>query len=116
MAAAKIRSGRVRKRETNPLLVREVFQLGRELADPTAVVEPADEAAVALVSCHVQELLLGYQRPKAGEVRIRVVAHDPAHDSRELAPLALRERLAVTGDGDQQGGRRPGDRLGQKLF
>src|SRR4029077_17013266 len=73
--AANIRTGRARTKETNRLFVREIFQLGGELADPTTVVEPPNETTVALVSRHVQELLLRDQRPKPGQVRICVVSH-----------------------------------------
>jgi len=89
MAAANIRTGRDRRKATKRLLVREIFQLWGELAHPATVVQAPDEATVALVSRHVQKLLLSDQRPKAGKVRICVVAHDPAHDSGEFAPLAL---------------------------
>src|ERR1700674_3746477 len=63
------------------LFVREVFKFGGELAHPTAVVEAADEPAVALVPSHVQELLLGDERAQASQVCVRAVAHDAADDS-----------------------------------
>src|SRR5665213_454251 len=115
-AATTIRIGRDRRRETRELFVREVFQLGGQLAHPATIIEAPDEATVTLISCHVEELLLRNQRSKAGKVRIRVVAHDPANNAGELAPLAFRQRLAIAGDGDEQRGSGAGDRVGQKLL
>src|SRR6266850_5397801 len=44
-AAANIRTGRDRRKETKRLLVRKIFQLGGELADPATVVKPANETS-----------------------------------------------------------------------
>src|SRR5438105_4166772 len=112
----KMRTGRDRTMRTMTSLVRQVFELGRELAHPTTIVQPSDEAAVPLVASYVQELLLCNQRPKAGQVRIRAVAHDSAYYAGQLAPLSLRERFAIAGDRHQQSGRRSGDGVGQQLF
>src|SRR5258708_39755708 len=114
--AKRIRTGRDRRAAPiRFLLVREVFWVGGELADPAAVVGAPGEAAVALVARHVQELLLRDERAKPGEVRLRAVPHDAANNPRQLTPLPFRQRLAVTGDGDQ--GRRggAGDRLPEVL-
>src|SRR5437762_1641635 len=116
MAARMTRTGRVRTIPPMTSLVRQVFELGCKLAHPAAIVEPPDEATVALVSCHVQKLLLSDQRPKPREVRIGAVAHDPADHPGELAPLALGQRLAVAGDGHQQRCGRARDRVGEQLF
>src|SRR6184192_4401424 len=91
--AKKMRTGRDRTMRTMTSLVRQVFELGRELAHPTTIVQPSDEAAVPLVASHVQELLLCYQRPKAGQVRICAVPHDrrPRRPARATAlPRAVR--------------------------
>src|SRR5258708_14681726 len=101
--AKRIRPGRAgRGAPIRFLLVREVFEFGGELADPAAVVEAPDEGAVAWVARHVQELLLRDERGKPGEVRVRAVPHDAANTPRQLTPLPFRQRLAVTGDGDQE--------------
>src|SRR5260221_640840 len=110
--AKRIRTGRKR---SQVLLVGEVFKFRGELAHPAPVVQAPDEAAVALVPSHVQELLLGDERAEAGEVCVRVVAHDAAYDSRQLTPLAFGQRLAVAGDGHQQRRGGAGDRVRQDL-
>src|SRR5207247_2665679 len=99
-----------------PSLVGEIFKLRRQLANPPAVVEPADEASVTLVAGDVQELLLGDEGAESRQVGVGVVAHDPPDDAGELAPLALGKRLAVAGDRAQE--RRGGSRRGvrQDLF
>src|SRR2546421_2728414 len=101
MAGVRARS----RRASGPLFVRNVLQLGSQLADPAAVVETADEARVANVAGDIEELFLRDQRSEASEVGIRGVAHDASDDTRELSPLTLAERLAVPGDRDQQSGR-----------
>src|SRR5439155_199319 len=93
MAAKKIRNTLVRSAPTRvrirSLLVRKIFKLGRQLANPSAVVEATDEARITLVACHVQELLLGDEGAQPGQVGVRAVAHDPADDAGQLA--AVRE-------------------------
>src|SRR5260370_30270758 len=99
--AKRIRTGRDRRAAPiRFLLVREVFEFGGELADPAAIVEAPDEAAVALVARHVQELLLRDERAKPGEVRIRAVPHDAANNPGQLPPLPFRQRLPHTADTD----------------
>src|SRR5436309_6309689 len=115
-AARITRTGRERSGARMALLVRQVFELGRELAHPPPVVQAADEPAVPLVPGHIQELLLCDQRPEPGQVRICAVAHDPADDAGELAPLAFGERLAVARDRDEERRRGAGDRIREELF
>src|SRR5438105_4042924 len=98
------------------LLVRKIFKFRGQLADPSPVVEAANEAGVTLVAGDVQELLLGDERSEAGQVGVCAVAHDPADHTGELAPLALRQGLPIAGDRDQQRGGRTGDCLGEDLF
>src|SRR5258708_2382861 len=86
-----------------------------QLADPAAVGGAPDEGAVAVVARHVQELLLRDERAKRGEVRVRAVPHDAANTPRQLTPLPFRQRLAVTGDGDQERRRGARDRLREEL-
>src|SRR6266571_2762435 len=118
--AKKIRTARDRRTPAGvarrPSLVGEIFKLRRQLANPPAVVEPADEARVTLVASDVQELLLGDESAKSRQVGVGVVAHDPADDAGELAPLAFGKRFAVAGDRDQERGGRTGDGVGQDLF
>src|SRR5439155_3804872 len=64
----------------------------------------------------VQELLLGDEGAKPRQVGVGVVAHDPADDAGELAPLALGKGLAVAGDRDQERGGGSRDGVGQDLF
>src|SRR6266436_2431180 len=99
-----------------PSLVGKILKLRRQLAYPPAVVEPADEAGIALVAGDVEELLLRDEGPQPRQIRVGVVAHDPPDDAGELAPLALGQGLAVAGDRDQEGGCCSGDRVGQDLF
>src|SRR5258708_20693947 len=99
--AKRIRTGRDRRAAPiRFLLVREVFEFGGELADPAAVVEAPDEAAVALVARHLQELLLRDERAEPGQVRVRAVPHDAANPPGQLTPLPFRQRPAVTADRD----------------
>src|SRR5690242_9155303 len=118
--AKKMRSARARSAlptgPISPLLVRKIFKFWSQLANPPAVVEAADEAGVALVASHIEKLFLGDQRAQSSEVGVGVVAHDPADDAGELAPLSLGQGLAVARDRDQQGGGRAGDRLGEDLL
>src|ERR1700694_2232179 len=58
------------------LLVRYLVQDRGHLADPAAVVEAADEAAVARVAGHVHELLGRDQGPEPGEIAVLWVADD----------------------------------------
>src|SRR4029077_20949508 len=106
IAAKKIRKTRERRappRAPFPsLFVRKIFKFWRQLTNPATVVKPADEASIALISGHIEKLLLSYQRSKAGKVGISAVAHDASDDAGELAPLALGEGLAVACDRDQQ--------------
>src|SRR5689334_20564406 len=57
--AKNIRNARVRRAPpTAPdpsLLVRKIFKLWSQLANPPAVVEAADETGVALIASHVEE-------------------------------------------------------------
>src|SRR6266851_358823 len=119
--AKKIRNARGVRRvlPTAPvrsLLVRKIFKLWCQLANPPAIVEAADETGVSLVASHIEELFLGDERAQTRKVRVRAVAHDPADHSCELAPLPLGERFAVARDRYQQGGRGAGDGLGKDLF
>src|ERR1700694_3855817 len=98
------------------LLVRYLVQDRGHLADPAAVVEAADEAAVARVAGHVHELLGRDQGPEPGEIAVLGVAHDPTDNPGQLAPLALGERLGVARDGDQEGRCGAGDRVRQHLL
>src|SRR5882762_9742137 len=98
------------------LLVRKIFKFRGQLANPSAVVEPADKAGITLVPRHIQELFLRDERAEPGQVGISAVAHDPTHDPGELAPLAFGKRLPITRDGDQQRRGGPGDRVGQDLL
>src|ERR1700680_1262586 len=114
--AKSIRTGRERTAALSRLLfVREILKFGGELTDPSPVVEAPDEAAVALVAGHVQELLLRDERAKPGKICVRAVAHDAADDSGKLAPLPFGQRLAVAGDRHQERRRGAGDRLRQEL-
>src|SRR5690242_18880420 len=97
-------------------LVRKIFKLRRQLANPAPVVEPADESGVALVAGDVEELLLRDERAQARKVGVGAVAHDAADHPRELAPLAFGERLPVAGDGHQQRGGGAGDGVGEDLL
>src|SRR5438309_2953786 len=83
------RTARDRTSDEIDLLVREIFELRCELTHPPPVVQAAYEPSIALVSCHVQKLLLRDQRPEPGQVRISAVAHDAADNPGELAPLAF---------------------------
>src|SRR5207237_9269719 len=98
------------------VLVRKTFKFRGQLADPSPVVEAANEAGVTLVAGDVQELLLGDERSEAGQVGVCAVAHDPADHTGKLAPLALRQGLPIAGDRYQQRGGRTGDCLGEDLF
>src|SRR5690348_14886822 len=98
------------------LFVRKIFKFGGQLTNPSAVVQPADEASIALVSSDIEKLLLCDQRPKAGKVGIRAVAHDAADHAGELAPLALGKGLAVASDRDQQGRGGARDRIREDLL
>src|SRR5712691_9065005 len=99
IVAKKMRTARVRKAPASalrrPSLVRKIFKLGGQLANPSAVVETADEARVTLVARDVQELLLRDERSESSEVCVRVVAHDSPNDAGELAPLTLGQRFSV---------------------
>src|SRR5437899_4741738 len=114
--AEAMRTGLDLTRPANALLVGKIFKFGGELTHPPPIVQAANEATVALIACDVQELLLGYQRPQPGQVRISGVAHDPAYDSRQLAPLPFRRGFAVAGDRHHEGGRRARDGVRKELL
>src|SRR5438445_8236542 len=113
--AEAMRTGLDLTRPANALLVGKIFKFGGELTHPPPIVQAADEATVALVACDVQELLLGYQRPQPGQVRISAVAHDPADHACKLPPLPFREWFAVAGDRHQERRCGAGDSLGKEL-
>src|SRR5437868_10114357 len=98
------------------LLVRKIFKLRGQLANPSAVVEPADEASITLVPRHIHELFLRDESAEPSQVGISAVAHDPTNDPRQLTPLAFGKGLAVTRDRDQQRRGGPGDGVGQDLL
>ncbi|TMD10994.1 MAG: hypothetical protein E6I96_16595 [Chloroflexi bacterium] len=98
------------------ILVRKIFKLGCQLANPSPVVEAADESGVALVASDVQELLLGDQGAEARQVRVGAVAHDPSNHAGELAPLTFGKWLAVAGDRHQERRRGSGDGVREDLF
>src|SRR5260370_9078713 len=113
---AAIRTGLESTSREIALLVGKSFKLGGQLASPRPVCQAADDATTTLIARHVQKLLLGYQRPEPGQIRVSAVAHDPAHHARKLPPLPFGERLAITGDRHQQSSRRAGDGVRQELF
>src|SRR6266851_5450457 len=119
-AAKKMRKTRERRAPaTAPpalLLVRKIFKFRGQLADPSPVVEAANEAGVTLVAGHVQELLLRDERPEPGQIGVSTVAHDPADHAGELVPLTLRQGLSIPGDRDEKGGCGAGDGVGEDLF
>src|SRR6266567_5517695 len=114
--AEAMRTGRYRTTADSALLVGKIFKLGRELTHPPPVVEAANKTTITLVARDVHELLLSYQRPQPGQVRISAVAHDASDHARKLPPLAFGERFSIAGDGHQQRRGGAGDGLGQELF